>query len=162
MITEFFSKNPILAILLLVIVTYVLSKRVEKFTNIDLLGKTIVTEEEYIQEIRVLSSYVGPYISEIYSYLRAKYFNPEKNITLPPNFQPAGITDPTLSDPLLPIARAQIKGWIDSAKLRMETKFPREIKFKMATRFDVRYQETPEKVLKVTHVDNGKETVYLV
>src|SRR5437868_6424890 len=110
--------NPMLILILLAVVAYFWRNRVEMFEVI----QPVVTPEEYYQDIRNINSYVGPYIGEIYTYLRAKYFDPENNVSLQPYFQPAGVNDPTLADPLLPIARAQIKAWIDSAKLRINKK----------------------------------------
>jgi len=150
--------NQILIIIAILFLTYCLSKRIETFTG----AKAIVTVDEYLQDIRNLNSYVGPYIGEIYNYLRAKYFNPEKNISLGPMFQPAGLTDPTLADPLLPIARAQLKGWIDSAKLRITQKYGQVFLSQNAPKYDLFYEETTDKILKIVNVKNGEATTYLV
>ena len=155
---QLLKDNPILIVVAILVVTYVLNKQVEYFTAV----KAIITPEEYYSDIRNLNSYVGPYIGEIYSYLRAKYFDPEKNVSLGPLFQPSGLSDPTLADPLLPIARLQIKSWIDSAKLLMKKKYDPEFLAEHAPKQDIFYEETPEKVLRVIHVKNGEAMTYLV
>ncbi len=155
------TNEQLLLIVILVFVTMYLSKKKEKFQGLE-FSKPVVTKDEYIQEIRNLSSYVGPYIGDLYSYLRAKYFDPEKNVSLGPRFQPAAINDPTLADPLMPIARSQIRSWIDSWKLRMKKKYGDTFIADMKTKYDLDYLETDTKVLKIVYVDNGTESVYLV
>ena len=156
------SKMEQLGILIAVIfVTIYLSKKKEKFQGLE-FAKPIVTKNEYIQEIRNLSSYVGPYVGEVYSYLKAKYFDSEKNISLGPNFQPAALNDPTLADPLLPIARSQIRSWIDSHKLKMKSKYGDLFVDEMKPQYDLDYLETNTKVLKIVYIENGKESIYLV
>jgi hypothetical protein len=140
----------------LVIIAWMLTSRVEKF-----MGRTVVTDEEYIQDIRNMSSYVGPYIGEIYLYLRAKYYDPIKSIP-GSMYKPGSITDPTLADPLLPIARTQIKAWIDTGKLRMKQKYGDTMITRLQPNWDLNYIQTTNGTIEVTHIENGKSATYIV
>lgn len=143
-----------LLVLCVTIITWLLTRRVENFTG-------VVTEDEYAQDVRNIASYVGPYIGEIYLYLRAKYYSAPLMKT-GPMFEPGGINDPTLADPLLPIARAQVKSWIDSSKLRMKAKFGQEFMDMLRSKWDLSYKQVANNVLEVTYVENGKSATYIV
>lgn len=149
--------NTFLLILSVIVIGWILTKRVEEFAA----ARPVLTESEYIQDVKNLASYVGPYIGEIYLYLRDKY-SAVKNDPMPPMFQPGTVADPTLADPLLPIARAQIKSWLDSGKLRLRQKYTDAVLQQLSTTWDIRYTMQNEGVLQVTYVQNGKPSVYLV
>ena len=151
-------------LLLFYIFTYTNKERfLEMFTTLrNFTGlKPLVTPQQYFQDIRVLSSYVGPYIGEIYLYLRGKYFDPVLNKSLPPYYKPEDVSDPTLGDPLLPIARTQIKSWIDTSKLRLLDRYGEEFIKKYSEKSDIYYTESAS-VLKVTYIENGKSSTYLI
>lgn len=161
------TNNHLILIFVLILIIYFFSTTnnlkemfttLRNFTNLS----PIVTPEQYYQDIRVLSSYVGPYIGEIYLYLRGKYFDSVRNRSLPPYFRPGDINDPTLADPLLPLARTQIKSWIDTSKLRLADRYGKDFVDKYKEIADISYIETPEKVLKVTYIENGNATTYLI
>ena len=139
-----------------VIIAWFLTRRVENF-----VGGGIVTEYDYNQEVRNLQAYVGPYIGEIYLYLRAKYYSAATNKAAP-MFKPGSIDDPTLADPLLPITRAQVKSWIDSAKLRMRTKFGQDFIDLYKSKWDLSYKQVTNGVLEITNIENGKTATYLL
>lgn len=142
----------------LVFVAWLFTNRVEKFTT-----AMIVTDDEYIQDVKNTASYVGPYIGEIYLYLRGKYHT--QDVLHPgtgPMFQPGSINDPTLSDPILPIARTQIKSWIDSAKLRMKDKYGEAMVTRLKPLYDITYTVAANGILQVINIFNGKAATYLV
>jgi len=141
-----------LLIIAVIVISLLLTKKVENFTA----ARPIVTQAEYIQDVRDVAAYVGPYIGEIYLYLRAKFPN------VGPMYQPGSINDPTLADPLLPIARSQIKGWIDSSRLRLKQKYGDAFIGPMSNTSDIAYNELNGGILQVTHVDNGKKSTYIV
>lgn len=147
--------TTLLLILSVAVIAWLLTKRVEEFSG----ARPFVTDVEYVQDIRNAASYVGPYIGEIYLYLRAKYYAEGKT---GPMFQPGSISDPTLADPLLPIARAQIKSWIDSNRLRIRNKFGADFSSKMEPLWDLSYVERNGGVLEVVYVENGKRSVYFI
>ena len=143
-------------IICVIIIGWLLSRRVENFTSVNAL-----TEEEYNQEIRNVAAYVGPYIGEIYLYLRAKYYS-APTMQAGPMFKPGGINDPTLADPLLPIARSQVKSWIDSTKMRLKTKFGQDLMDLWKSKWDISYKQAANGVIEVTNVDNGKSATYVL
>lgn len=122
----------------------------------------VVTKEEYLQEVRNVSHVVGGFIGDTYNYLRAKYFDPVRQISKGPQFVPFGINDPSLADPLLISARSQIRAWIDVHKEKMKSKYSPEFLNIMKPQYDLDYIEAPNKVLQVNYVHNAKVTRYLV
>jgi len=150
------STQTIILLAVLVFIAWMLTKRTESFMP----GKGVITEDEYVADIREMSSYVGPYIGEIYLYLRGKYSDPIK--PKGPMFAPGSVSDPTLADPLLPIARSQIKAWIDSAKMQMTKKYGQAMMARMQSNWDLSYTQTTDGVMQVVHNENGKSSTYLV
>lgn len=156
------SSRTFILMIIVVVVAWILTRRVETFQTIEMAiggGKSIVTEGEYIQDVKNMAAYVGPYIGEIYLHLRSKYFSEHKKGAM---FQPGGIDDPTLADPLLPIARTQIKSWIDSNKLRFKTKYSDVFLQKMVPLWDLSYEQKQNGIIEVTYTQNGKKSVYVV
>jgi|SRR6478609_4353206 len=155
------SSRTFLLLITVVTVAWFLTRRVEMFqtTQITVSGRGIATESEFIQDIRNEASYVGPYVGEIYLYLRAKYFSNDKRGVM---FQPGGIDDPTLADPLLPIARTQIKSWIDSNKLRLKDKYGEDFINRMTPTWNLSYEQKPNGVISITYVENGKKATYVI
>lgn len=147
--------NTFFLIICVAVIAWFLTKRVEKFGG----ARPMLSDADYIQDIRNVAAFVGPYIGEIYLYLRAKYFTQGK---VGPMFQPGGINDPTLADPLLPISRAQIKSWIDSNRLRMKTKYGEDFMSTIASKWDLSYVEKNGGIIEVSYVQNGKSTLYVV
>jgi len=145
-------QRTLLLIMVVVIVAWLLTNRVERFQ--------VLTDDEYSQDVRNVASYVGPYIGEIYIYLRAKYhaFDPSGG----PNFKPNAIDDPTLSDPLLPIARTQIKAWIDSSRLRAKNKYGDVFIDRMKPTWNLDYTQMEQGILQVNYTENGRRSVYFV
>jgi hypothetical protein len=149
--------HTLVLIICVVFVAWFLTKRVESF-----MGRTsMFYEDEYIQEIKTMVSYIGPYVGEIYLYLRAQYHS-APTMRTGPMFKPASEEDPTLTDPLLPLARTQIKSWIDSAKLRLEKKYPQKFIDTMRHKWDLSYKQETNGILRITHVENGVTNAYLV
>ena len=116
---------------------------------------------EYQQEVMNLAAMIGPYIGETYTYLRAKYLNSFKDSPIPPAYQP-GLNDPTLSDPMLPQVRVQIKAWIDTRRNLWEQMYGVARVNEMSKTWDISYVELSGKVLQVTYTQNGHKHVYLV
>ena len=145
------NNNIILLITAVVIVAWLFTNRIEKFT-----ASMFATDDEYIREVRNVASYVGPYIGEIYLYLRNKY-----HISIP-MFKPGGVNDPTLADPLLPIARTQIKSWIDSSKLRIKQKYGEAMLARLQPQYDIAYTQGDNGVLQVVNTNKATSTTYVV
>lgn len=118
--------------------------------------------QEHAQDVRVVASYVGPYIGEIYAYLRTMYSDPSKDVFLPPLYQPTSDTDATLQDPLLPIARTQVKAWIDSAKTQMANRYGDAFLTGAKLRNDLRYEEQASNVLHVILTQDGKSQTFIL
>lgn len=135
------------------IVAWFLTKRVEHFSS----ARALVSETDYIQDIRNTAAFVGPYIGEIYLYLRAKYSQDKV-----PMFVPGSINDPTLADPLLPIARMQIKSWIDSNYLRMKNKYGEELMNDFGKSWNLTYTENANGVIEVSYLQKGQKSLYIV
>jgi hypothetical protein len=151
-------KNPLVLIVLILFFAHLCSRRVEFFT----MGKTILTEDEYKQEIRVLASYVGPYLGNCYQFLQSKYSDPSTGTFMPLMFQPGGVNDPTLADPALSVYRAHIKSFLGSAKLRMSKKYGQEFLDKYKRQYDIDYEQTGDRVLKLWYTMDGEtQTFYL-
>ena len=129
----------------------------ETFTN---AVPVEVLTQQYKQEVRVTASYVGPYIGEIYSYLRAKYNDPLG--TLPLSFQPTSGADPVLKDPLLPIARSQVRAWIDTATEKLTKTYGKAFLSEAVKHYSLTYSVEADGVLKVTYVDNAVPQTYIL
>lgn len=158
---EAIQKNPLLLVVIIVIGWILFNKNgtgKETFTG----RKPVSTMDQYTDEIRAVAAYVGPYIGDLYLYLRAKYYDPVLGKALPPQFMPGSVNDPTLSDSLLPIARAQIKAWIDSSRLHIGQRYEVADLLKWQKFADLSYKELPNKVLQVFYTEFGKTTTYLV
>ena len=119
------------------------------------------TQAEFVQNVRELAAIVGPYIGETYTYLRNKYLESFKDHPLPPAYTPL-LNDPTLADPLLPIARVQIKAWIDSAHKLWEMKYGIQRTKEWGTNWDLTYAEADTKILTVTYTQNGVKHLYII
>lgn len=151
----------ILVIVLVFLLTVgVFSNRIEGFSSVMLPHE--LTMHEYIQEVRVLASYVGPYIGEIYSFLRVKYANPDKNLPMPPYYQPMADTDITLKDPLLPMARAQIVAWLDSANVKFVKRYGADFLAAAKQSYSLEYKVQTDDVLHVTMTEDGVSQTYIV
>ena len=120
----------------------------------------MLTKSEYIQDIRNIVSYVGPYISDVYIHLRAQNLDTTAINAAPIAFQPMSDEDPMLTDPLLVICRRQIKAWIDSGKLMINKKFSNNLQG-WDKEYDISYSET-SKALHVNHTYDSITTVYIV
>lgn len=144
----------------LIVISWLLTNRNEHFMP----GNAILSDREYANDIREFSSYVGPYIGQIYLYLRAKYYDAAITGvgTVGPMFKPGSIGDPTLADPLLPIARAQIKAWIDNCKMQMRQKYGDAMMERMQPKWDLSYTQSANGVLQVLHNEGGRSATYLV
>ncbi len=121
-----------------------------------------ITANDYAQDVRVVASYVGPYIGEIYTYLRNMYSDASKNSVLPIFYQPTSDADPTLKDPLLPIARKQVKSWIDSAKAQMVKRYGENFINGAKAQNDLRYDELGNGILHVVLVQNGQTGTFIL
>ena len=148
----------IVACLVIVLLTKLTATRVEKFSAV----KAEMMLQSYIQEVRFIASYVGPYLGEIYTYLRAKYADPASGIPMPMYYQPQTPNDAVLKDPLLSIARTQVKSWIDSEKARLSKVYD-EVFLRDARRlYDLSYTEGANGVVTVTMIDKGQPQTYIV
>ena len=108
-------------------------------------------EENYIQEVKVMHSYIGPFIGEIYNYLRDRYA-PGTKMYIPQNGEGA-------KDPMLPLARSQITSWIDSAKTRISQQYDVQ---KYNKNWDLSYIHNKDGTIGVTSVENGVIRKYIV
>lgn len=121
-----------------------------------------MTLADYAQDVRVVASYVGPYIGEIYTYLRTMYSDASRNSALPIFYQPTSDTEETLKDPLVPIARTQVKAWIDSAKVQMNKRYGASFIDAAKALNDLRYEEKSNGVLHVVLVQDGVTGTFLL
>ena len=138
---------------------YYNKRTVENFT----FGKIITSQSDYISDVRNVVGTVGPYVGDVYSYLRNKYSQPGSTNVAPVAYRPQSKTDPTLNDPFLPIARTQIKAWINSSRAQWQKKYPVIDLLDWRKKFDLNYDEDPvTNQIAVTHVYDGKATEYIV
>ncbi len=138
---------------------YINGKGIESFAS---AVPVEVTLDEYAQDIRVLASYVGPYIGEIYTYLRTMYSDASQNTALPIFYQPTSDDDPTLKDPLLAIARKQVKSWIDSSKAQMLKRYGDAFINSVKSQNDLRYETQSSGVLHIVLVQNGQIATFIL
>lgn len=155
------SYSPIILLLAVAAVVYLfLQNGIEHFVSAVPIE---VTMEQYAQDIRVVASYVGPYIGEIYNYLRAMYTDPSNPSSIQSfSYQPALVTDRQLQDPLLPIARTQVKAWIDSAKTQIMTRYGEAFVNGAKKQHDLKYEMQSNGVLSVILIKDGEAQTYML
>ena len=152
------SEKQLLVVIALVgLYVFWQSQTTEGFTDIkSLFAPPLVTREDYAREVRNLAEgTVGPYIGDIYLYLRAKGFDPVTGTASIPMYAPTSVADPSLNDEKLEVARLQVKGWIDSAKARWKQSFPAELMASMDPIWKLDYAESTNGKLIITYTDNG-------
>ena len=162
-----------LIFLALVLVFFYTQRKTEGFTPVsftqmayghDISGLSAGTnasfEEQYVQDVQNLAYTVGPYIGDMYTYLRSKYLD-QLNVPAP-DFLPGDSKDPTFSDGLLPIAREQIRNWIDSNKFMMEKKYGIDKLSEYANVCSLTYKDGANGVLEVTYVNKGSSKSYFL
>jgi hypothetical protein len=154
------SLAPVVIVIVIIVAAYFLSRsRVESFVSAVPIE---ITMEQYAQDLRVLASYVGPYIGEIYNYLRGMYSDPSQPSTMQFSYQPASVLDKQLQDPLLPVARAQVKAWIDSAKVQIQARYGLAFIKGAEKQHDLRYETLANGVLHVMMIKDGQSQTYLL
>ena len=132
------------------------------------------SRSDYIREIRNLSALVGPYLGSCYEYLRAKYMDPDRPLSI--HYIP-GSDHPSLKDPALPLARTHLKNWIDSWKASMRTRFDSTVIDEMSREYDISYVyvvepigdrvrnalvEDPKERLQVIFKEREKERIFIL
>lgn len=123
--------------------------------------------EEYAKDIRYFASYVGYYIGGLYLDRRARLFNDATGFGVGNGWSPKGNLihpDPALlhnDDNILSTARFQLKTYLDSMLNYLKEKYPSELV--KNTKFNMDYiQNQSNGVLKITYIENGKKSSYLV
>lgn len=152
------SKTVFVVLTAIVVLYFVWGQRVEAFQSVVPIEHTM---REYEQDVRVLASYVGPYIGEIYAYLRAKYSDPG-TMSSPSGYQPNKEDQVTLSDSLLPIARTQVTSWIDSARKMMLKKYGAVFLDAVKVKHNLTYEINEKGVLRVLWTKNGVLQSYIM
>lgn len=123
--------------------------------------------EEYARDIRYFASYVGYYIGGVYADRRDRLFNDATGFGVGNGWSPKGNLinpDPALlrnDDNILSTARFQLKTYLDSMLNYLKEKYSSELV--KNTKFNMDYiQNQSNGVLKITYIENGKITSYLV
>jgi hypothetical protein len=140
--------NPDLILLLIsiIVLAYLFNHNVEFFND--------VTFDEYIGDIKVMAAFVGPYVGDVYSYLRTRVKSS------PPMYIPSSLSEND-GDHLLKLARHEIKQWIDSSRANIELKYSPEFLAKYRTQWDLFYKESNDGLI-VSYRSNGDTKLFPV
>lgn len=164
------NTNSIYFIALLFAVTiFILEPYIsEQFTGtISSKGYIKVSLDEYANDIRYFAAYVGFYVSGVYADRRARLFNDMTGFGVGNSWAPRGDlnnVDQIMlknDDNILSTARFQLKVYLDSMAKYLNDKYPNDLINN--TVWNMYYVENPENgVLRITYIENGNETSYLV
>ena len=152
--------NSVLIAIVAVVVLYLVfaGDTLESFSKV---VPVEILAGQYAQDVRVLASYVGPYLGEIYNYLRVKYNDPVTGIPPPLEYLPTD-NDVALQDPLVPKARAQVRSWIDSASQRFVKTYGSAFLSEAKKHFNLAYEVKGDNVLHITLTDDGTSQTFIL
>lgn len=117
-------------------------------------------EQSYLSDVKFVSAYVGPFIGDMYTTLRAK--NNDTTIVDIPFDTRLKNGDPHLSDALLPIARQQVISWIDSFNAQCAIKYKIADLVEFRKRNDLEYNKNLDNSLTVNLVADGNINSYIL
>ncbi|RKO94851.1 group II dsDNA virus coat/capsid protein [Blyttiomyces helicus] len=151
------QNSPWVILILIAIVTWLLSRQVESFAPMAFYdGMPVTDENEYIQDVANMAAYVSDNVTDVFMFIRAKYFERVKDIPFSSNYQPNSINDKVLDDPMLPLLVTQLKSWITSSRNRIERKYPADRLIDYRKKNDLFFTQDPNsKNLKLTFIKNG-------
>jgi len=117
-------------------------------------------EESYIFDVTFVKAYVGPFLGDIYTTLRAKNFN--TTVEEVPYSWKLTPGDKNLTDGLLPLARAQVISWIDSFDTNCNVKYSAADLLDFKKKNDLEYVKNADNSLTVNLVSDGVSTSYVL
>lgn len=158
----------VLTFIFVLIVLFFGSQFTENFQGIFSSNPFIkIDPNEFSKDIRYFASYVGVYIAGIYEDRRSRQFNDSTGVGVG-NWAPKGTldnVDPILlqnDDNLLSNSRFQLKAYLNSVAKFLLNKYSID-EIDRNVGWNLYYTENPGNgVLKITYIENGNQTSYLV
>ena len=153
-----YEKELFAVIVLVLVIYWNSSSSTENFISSE--DQETILHYQYINDLRVIAGYVGPFMGNIYVYLRAKYlFDPESPINDQLMYLPKP-GDKVLTDSILPESRIQVMAWIDSENKIMQMRYPNLDSYKKTDALT--YNVNSDRSLTITHLVDGKTFNYLL
>jgi len=121
------------------------------------LKHPLVNEEEYIQDVKNIASYVGDYVSQIYLNLRSKQFNPVTQEASVPLWEPKSISD---VKHISHQSRHQIHSYLKSAEDWLKQKYPDTIRD--SSKWNIHHEIDNDGFITIYYKTNGYIKKYIV
>lgn len=133
---------------------------VEGFRNI--FPNITLTLDDYATDVRTIAEgIVGPFIGDLYLYLRNKNFNPGTGAAIAPMYVPTTVGDEMLSDPVLVEARAQVIQWIEALRDKLSKKYDQKLRDAFAPQWDLTYRVEAGRLI-VRYTSRGSAADYIL
>jgi hypothetical protein len=147
----------ILIFLIITFIVYILyDPIVEQFTGNPMVSP-LVTDEEYIRDVKNIAAYVGDYVGGIYLYLRAQKFNPVTKSAVDPFWEPSTAKD---VESVSERTRNDIHVYLLSAEKLLDRKYPKAIK--QGSLYGISHSMNEDGTITIYYKNDGFVRKYLV